>query len=186
MHAMKPLALVGYMGCGKSTIGRKIARRLGWRFADTDALVEQSEGASVADLFTYLGEERFREAERRVVDELLAGDARTVISTGGGLPVWRDNMARLDAAACTVYLRRTAPEIASRLSPYGRQKRPRLRGLDDRELVAFMTRDMAEREPFYARAQLVIDCGTMSDDELIGLILRWMRTETTDLQSERP
>ena len=62
---MKPLFLVGYMGCGKSTLGRKLARRLGVDFIDTDALVEEREGASVADVFRYEGEERFREAERR-------------------------------------------------------------------------------------------------------------------------
>lgn len=66
---MKPLFLVGYMGCGKSTLGRKLARRLGVDFIDTDALVEEREGASVADVFRYEGEERFREAERRVLDE---------------------------------------------------------------------------------------------------------------------
>ena len=60
---MKPLFLVGYMGCGKSTLGRKLARRLGVDFIDTDALVEEREGASVADVFRYEGEERFREAE---------------------------------------------------------------------------------------------------------------------------
>ena len=70
---MKPLFLVGYMGCGKSTLGRKLARRLGVDFIDTDALVEEREGASVADVFRYEGEERFREAERRVLDEVIAG-----------------------------------------------------------------------------------------------------------------
>ena len=70
---MKPLFLVGYMGCGKSTLGRKLARRLGVDFIDTDALVEEREGASVADVFRYEGEERFRDAERRVLDEVIAG-----------------------------------------------------------------------------------------------------------------
>ena len=89
---MKPLFLVGYMGCGKSTLGRKLARRLGVDFIDTDALVEEREGASVADVFRYEGEERFREAERRVLDEVIAGASFAVVSTGGGLPTWRDNL----------------------------------------------------------------------------------------------
>ena len=70
---MKRLFLVGYMGCGKSTLGRKLGRRLGVRFADTDACVEASEGASVVDLFRYEGEERFRAAERRALDALIDG-----------------------------------------------------------------------------------------------------------------
>ena len=133
---MKPLFLIGYMGCGKSTLGRRLARRLGAEFADTDALIERREGASVADVFRY------------------------------------DNMARMNAAGFTVYLRREAEQIARRLSPYGRQKRPRLRGLDDAELVEFMSRDMAVREPFYAQAQLIVDCGELSDDEVVETILR--------------
>ena len=136
---MKPLFLIGYMGCGKSTLGRRLARRLGAEFADTDALIERREGASVADVFRYEGEERFREVEREVLEQTLAGTA-AVVSTGGGLPVWRDNMACMNAAGFTVYLRREAEQIARRLSPYGRQKRPRLRGLDDAELVEVMSR----------------------------------------------
>lgn len=168
---MKPLFLIGYMGCGKSTLGRRLARRLGAEFADTDALIERREGASVADVFRYEGEERFREVEREVLEQTLAGTA-AVVSTGGGLPVWRDNMARMNAAGFTVYLRREAEQIARRLSPYGRQKRPRLRGLDDAELVEFMSRDMAAREPFYAQVQLIVDCGELSDDEVVETILR--------------
>ena len=168
---MQMLFLVGYMGCGKSTQGRKLARRLGGEFVDTDSLVEEREGASVADVFRYEGEERFREVERSVLDGVIDRGEAAVVSTGGGLPVWRDNMERMNAVGCTVYLRRTAQQIASRLSPYGRRKRPRLRGLSDDELVAFMERDMATREPFYGRATLVVECDGRSDDEIIEYIL---------------
>ena len=171
MNRGEVLGIIGESGCGKSTLGRRLARRLGAEFADTDALIERREGASVADVFRYEGEERFREVEREVLEQTLAGTA-AVVSTGGGLPVWRDNMARMNAAGFTVYLRREAEQIARRLSPYGRQKRPRLRGLDDAELVEFMSRDMAVREPFYAQAQLIVDCGELSDDEVVETILR--------------
>ena len=109
---MKPLFLVGYMGCGKSTLGRKLARRLGIGYADTDALVEEREGASVSDVFRYEGEQRFREVEREVLDRVIDEGAVPVVSTGGGLPTWGDNMARMNAAGCTVYLRRSAEQIA--------------------------------------------------------------------------
>ena len=159
---MKPLFLIGYMGCGKSTLGRKLARRLGIGFVDTDTLVEEQAGASVADVFRYEGEARFREAEREALERAIAAGGEAVVSTGGGLPTWGD----------TVFLRRSAAQIASRLSPYGRRKRPRLRGLDDAGLVAFMEGDMAVREPFYAQAQLVVDCDAMSDDQVVEHILR--------------
>ena len=165
--------LVGYMGCGKSTLGRRLARRLGVPFIDTDARVEEREGATVSDLFRYEGEQRFREIEREVLDAAIAGNDSAVISTGGGLPVWGDNMARMNAAGCTVYLRRSAANIAGRLSPYGRRKRPRLQGLNDEELVAFMTRDMASREPFYSRAKLILACDSLPDDELVERIVAY-------------
>ena len=165
--------LVGYMGCGKSTLGRRLARRLGVPFIDTDARVEEREGATVSDLFRYEGEQRFREIEREVLDASIAEYPSAVISTGGGLPVWGDNMARMNAAGCTVYLRRSAENIAGRLSPYGRRKRPRLQGLNDEELVAFMTRDMASREPFYSRAKLILACDSLPDDALVERIVAY-------------
>lgn len=176
---MKALFLVGYMGCGKSTLGRRLAKRLGAAFADTDTLVEAREGAAVADVFRYEGEEHFRQVEREVLEEVLARGEDVVVSTGGGLPVWCDNMERMNEVGITVYLRRTPAQIAARLSPYGRQKRPRLRGLSDRELVAFMTRDMALREPFYARARICIDCTRLSDAEAVEEILLKVKGETS-------
>lgn len=169
---MKPLFLVGYMGCGKSTLARKLARRLEVAFSDTDALVEQREGATVADVFLYEGEERFRTVEREVLDSLIASEHTAVVSTGGGLPIWRDNMERMNAAGTTIFLRRSAEQIARRLTPYGRQKRPRLRGLSDDELVTFMRHDIAERETFYRRAQITVECDGVADEVLIERILK--------------
>ena len=101
---MKPLFLVGYMGCGKSTLGRKLARRLGVGFVDTDALVEEQAGASVADVFRYEGEARFREAEREALERAIAAGGETVVSTGGGLPTWSDNMQRMNGVGHTLSL----------------------------------------------------------------------------------
>jgi shikimate kinase len=134
-------------------------------------MVEEAEGAEVADIITYAGEEYFREKERELIEEVAAAEDDVVVSTGGGVPAWRDNMERMNAIGQAVYLRRTAEQIASRLSPHGRQKRPKLRGLNDEELVAFMRSNMAEREPFYSKARYCIDCAAMSDEELIETIL---------------
>ena len=167
--------LVGYMGCGKSSLGRKVAKAGGMRFVDMDSIIEQREGASVNDIFRYEGEEYFRQLERAIIDELAQSDEDLVISTGGGVPTWQDNMQRINQIGKSVYLRRTAQQIASRLSPHGRQKRPKLRGLNDEELVAFMTENMAQRVPYYALASHCVDCASLSDEELVENILSIVR-----------
>lgn len=165
------LFLVGYMGCGKSSLGRKIAKRAEMRFVDMDSVIEEREGASVSDIFRYEGEEYFRGKERELIEEVALSVDDVVISTGGGVPTWQDNMSRMNEIGVVVYLRRTAERIASRLSPHGRQKRPKLRGLNDEELVRFMRENMAEREPFYSQARCCIDCDNLSDEELIEKIV---------------
>ena len=165
------LYLIGYMGCGKSTVGRKIARFAHLRFVDTDSAVESREGATVADIITFQGEEYFRSVEQAVLDST-AQMEDVVISTGGGLPVWGDNMARIGQLGVSVYLKRSPENIISRLSPYGRQKRPKFRGLNDEQLLAFMHSHLSEREPIYLKADIVIDCDHMPDDEVIDTIMR--------------
>ena len=168
---MKKIFLIGYMGCGKSSLGRKLAKVANMEFMDMDSIIEQREGASISDIFYYQGEEYFRNAERALIEELGAAEGDMVISTGGGAPTWKDNMECMNSLGSTIYLRRTAKQIASRLSPHGRQKRPKLRGLNDKELGAFMTTNMAEREPFYSKATHVIECASYSDEEIIEIIL---------------
>lgn len=159
------LYLIGYMGTGKSTIGHKVAKRSEVPFLDTDKMVEEAEGADVADIITYAGEEYFREAERRAL-ERTAEEESVVVSTGGGLPVWGDNQEWIAEHGVSVYLKRTPEQIISRLSPYGRYKRPKLRGLSDEELLTVMREGIAEREPIYSKADIVIDCSQMSDWEI--------------------
>ena len=164
------LFLVGYAGSGKSTIARRIARRLGLRVVDTDKCVEEQVGASVADIFLYEGEEYFRRSERKVVEELTS-DADLIVATGGGLPTWSDNMELLNRRGITIYLRRKPEQILSRLSAYGREKRPMFRGKNDEELLAFMYEQLAQREAYYAASKIVVDCATLSDDELVEYIV---------------
>lgn len=163
--------LVGYAGSGKSSLGKRLARRLGVRFVDTDKQVELQEGASIADIFHYEGEEYFRIAERRAVEALVNDGVDMVIATGGGLPTWRDNMDWLLRSGMTVYLRRTPEQILSRLSDYGREKRPMFRGKSDEELLQFMHEQMALREPYYAKSHIDVDCTIMSDEDVVEYLV---------------
>lgn len=169
--------LVGYAGSGKSSMGKRLARRLHLRFIDTDRVVEQMEGASVADIFYYGGQSYFREAERRALESVVEGSAACVVATGGGLPVWGDNMEWLVEHGLTIYLSRSAEAIMRRLTAYGREKRPMFRGKSDEELLSFMREQMAEREPIYAKARFKVDCSTRSDDEVEDMIVKYIEEQ---------
>ncbi len=161
------------MATGKSTIGRKVAKRTELPFLDTDKMLEEAEGAECADIMTYAGEEYFRTAERKALEQT-AEVENAVVSTGGGLPVWGDNQKWIAEHGVSVYLKRTPEQIISRLSPYGRQKRPKIRGLNDDELLAFMQTHLAEREPVYMKADIVIDCSQMDDYEVVDKLVEFL------------
>ena len=167
------LYLTGYMASGKSTLGRKIAKRAELPFLDTDKMVEKAEGAEVADIITFAGEEYFREAERRALEQT-AEYENVVISTGGGLPVWGDNQKWIAAHGVSVYLQRTPEQILSRLSPHGRFKRPKLRGLSDEEVLQVMREGIAEREPIYDKADIVFDCSEVGDHEITDKLVEFL------------
>ena len=159
------------MGTGKSTLGRKIATRTELPFLDTDKMVEEAEGATVADIITYAGEEYFRQAERRALEQTAEYD-NAIISTGGGLPVWGDNQKWIAEHGVSVYLKRTPEQILSRLSPHGRFTRPKLRGLSDEEVLWVMREGIAEREPIYEKADIVIDCSQVNDHEITDKLIK--------------
>lgn len=151
-------------------MAKRLSRRLQMPAVDTDKLVEKMEGATIADIFYYQGEEYFREAERRALESVDLRGSDVIVATGGGLPTWNDNMAWMREHGVVVYLRRSAEQILSRLSAYGREKRPMFRGKTDEELLEFMHRQMAEREPYYLMSQLVVECSAISDDEAVRVI----------------
>ena len=164
------LYLTGYMATGKSTLGRKIAKRTELPFLDTDKMVEETEGAEVADIITFAGEEYFRQAERKALEQT-AEYENAIISTGGGLPIWGDNQKWIEEHGVSVYLNRAPEQILSRLSEHGRQKRPKFRGKSDEELLQFMHEHLAEREPIYLKANIVFDCSQTSDNEIIDQLV---------------
>ncbi len=159
--------LVGYMGCGKTTLGRPLARRLGMRFVDMDGYLVDRCGRTIPEIFESEGETGFREREREVLDELMEMEGDAVISTGGGAPCFFDNMARMNACGTTVYLRVSPEGLAARLRD-GRDKRPLLRGKDDVQLLAHIRETLREREVFYGQARMAVDCDGFGDAEIVS------------------
>ena len=144
------------------------------RAVDTDAEVERMRGASVGDIFRYEGEERFRELERSVVERVAASGEACIVATGGGLPTWSDNMEMLSKAG-TYGLSAPFGGADRRAADALRTgETPQIAGARRCELVEFMRRNIAEREPYYAQAALVLDCDTLSDEEAVERIIHYL------------
>ncbi len=147
----RTIALVGLMGVGKSTVGRRLARRLGLPFVDGDIEIEDAARMSVSDIFAKLGETEFRAGEARVMRRLLEGPRR-VLATGGGAMLNPETRAVMKARAVTVWMRADLEIVAERVKR--RDTRPLLRGTDPLETL----RRLSEaRYPIYASADLVVD-----------------------------
>jgi shikimate kinase len=160
MRHFHNVALVGFMGTGKSTIGHLLASMLNYRLVDTDVLIEQHVGKRIADIFTSEGEAQFREYERQAVTQL-ASEQGCVISTGGGVVVNPANMESLKEHSLVVCLWASPETILSRV---GHQShRPLLRGDDPLGKIRQL---LGEREPFYRQADVLLNCEQRSPREV--------------------
>ena len=144
--------LIGFMGSGKSTMGKKVAGRLGYSFVDLDALIVERAGQTIPEIFAQHGEAAFRQQEQAALHAVLEVP-KTVISCGGGTPCFFDNMQRINASGYSVYLRLTPRELAIRLAA-SKTKRPLIEGKSGAELEDFIASLLAKREGYYEQAKL--------------------------------
>ena len=148
---MTRIFLVGYMGAGKTTLGRALAKELGIQFIDLDGYIEERLCKSVSQIFAEKGEESFREIERRMLHE--AGEfENVVISTGGGTPCFFDNIEYMNSQGATVFLDVPVERLFIRLS-IARKKRPLIMNKSDEELRSFIAEQLAKRMPHYSKAK---------------------------------
>jgi shikimate kinase len=161
----RPIVLVGLMGAGKSTVGRRLARRLGLEFVDTDAAIEDAAGLSAAEMFERYGEADFRDGERRLVARLVDGQVR-VIATGGGVFVDPRTRKLLNERAITVWLDAPLDVLADRTSR--RDTRPLLRNSDPK---GTLERLAEERGPAYAEAHLHVRGGDGAHSAVVDKIV---------------
>ncbi len=157
------------MGCGKSATGRRLAQKIGWQFIDTDTFIENRYHKSVPILFTEIGETKFREIERNIIQEL-SDYENVVIATGGGLACHFENMKLMNACGLTVYLKNSAQTLAERLK-HARVERPLLKGKTEKQLYDYIVEMLTQREPFYTQAHLTIDCNNSTDFSHIDKII---------------
>ena len=170
--------LVGYMGCGKTSIGRQLAGKLNLRFLDMDAAIEQACGCSVREYFAANGEEAFRRLEREQV-AALAEEKDAVVATGGGAPCFFDNMEVMNRAGVTVYFKMSPEKLAARLET-GKAKRPLLKDKSEEELLEFIRKNVAEREPCYLKSRLIIGCDGVSDDYIANHVVLYVENRNKE------
>lgn len=152
---MTRIFLTGYMGAGKTTLGKAYARNVGLEFIDLDWYIESRYHRTISQLFAEQGEERFRQIERNMLHEV--GEFEEVIvSTGGGTPCFFDNMEYMNGQGQTVLLD-VPVEVLFRRLRVATQKRPILQGKSDDELKAFIASALQQRMPFYSQARYRFD-----------------------------
>lgn len=164
-----PIYLIGYMGAGKTTVGRLLADRLGWHFVDLDEAFHEIHGLSPADYIRKYGIEAFRRKEKYVVEDLAELPIEKVVyATGGGYPCWEDNMECLKELGTSFYLRWHPQHLAERLALTDLSERPLLHGKGAEEILDVIAPQLEARSPYYEQADYIIDAPATLDMPLDG------------------
>ncbi|TDQ81224.1 shikimate kinase [Sphingobacterium yanglingense] len=164
----RPIFIVGFMGSGKTTLGKKIAAAMGRTFIDLDHEIVAHIGMSIPEYFKAFGESNFRELEREFLRKQKGNNA--IISTGGGTPCFFDNMQWITQNGLALYLEHSPKSLWSRLSQSDVNKRPVLKGLNGEELLTFIETKLEDRAPFYNQSQLKVDQMHTSIEQIVQLI----------------
>jgi shikimate kinase len=163
MAGKQKFFLIGYMGSGKTTVGKLLAKELNLQFIDMDLFIENRFRKSISAIFEEKGEAGFREIERKALHEITDFE-NVVISTGGGLPCFFDNMDVMNKTGTTIYLKISVEELANRLKN-GKQKRPLIKDKNPEEIKAFIIQHLEKREGFYNKATFIFETDDLSSSE---------------------
>lgn len=170
---MRRIILIGYMGSGKTTIGKALSKQTGMMFYDLDWYIETRMHTTVPKLFNERGEEAFRKIEYNMLHEV-AEFEDIIISCGGGTPCFFDNMDYLNQQGDVVYLKAT-PEVLYNHLLMAKIERPLLKGKSPEELIAYITKHLEERAPFYEKARYTLDVSVLDDYDKINISVEHLR-----------
>ena len=167
------IVLLGYMGSGKSLIGKKLAEVLQWPYVDLDAIIEQATGQTIPEIFNNKGEIKFRIIESEVLQKELKQPKNQVLALGGGTPCYAGNMDKLLKApeVTTIYLKTALDVLVSRLWPE-RAQRPLIAHLNSQEdLKDFVRKHLFDRSPYYMQAKYRMDTSEMTPQQTVAAIV---------------
>lgn len=167
----KPLTIMGFMGSGKSTIGRMVAASWNCRFIDLDHHIEESYKMSIPRIFELYHESGFRAIEAKILSDVLLESKECVISLGGGTPCFGDNLQLILEKSVSIYLKVSAQELATRLQRSA-NPRPLVAGKNSSELIRYIDDTLRQREPFYLQAEHVIESDCLQASDLLTFISR--------------
>ncbi|CAG1000291.1 MAG: shikimate kinase [Bacteroidetes bacterium] len=169
----KNIFLVGFMGCGKTTIGSLLAQKLNYNFIDTDEEIEKQGQLSIIDLFKEKGEQSFREHETEILQQILINENSAVIATGGGMPCFYENMEKMLREGFVIYLKCTPEEIAKRVA--GKNSRPLLNTSDN--IIGHIQKMLSLRENIYSKAHFITDASGRQTQEVLNNIYDWWQKQ---------
>ena len=164
---MRRIILIGYMGSGKTTVGKALSKDTGMMFYDLDWYIESRMRKTVSQIFAERGEEGFRQIEHNMLHEV-AEFENVIISCGGGTPCFFDNMDYLNQQGDVVYLKAT-PETLYKHLMMAKVERPLLKGKSPEELIAYITEHLQERAPFYEKARHTLDVNVLDNYDKIAV-----------------
>ncbi|MEJ8757759.1 shikimate kinase [Pontibacter sp. H259] len=162
--------LIGMMGSGKTTLGKELAEKLGYTFLDLDAVIEEKENRTIAELFAAEGQEWFRELERSALQRIISNYKQAIVATGGGTPCFFNNIALMNASGETVFLDVPVKDIVQRLSQSDLSNRPLLLGKTQSELISFLGKTLADRRQFYVQAKYILARPPYTSKALLKLL----------------
>jgi shikimate kinase len=167
---VRSLVMVGLMGCGKSSVGRRLAMRLGVPFVDTDDEIERVAGKSINDIFADWGEAEFRNGERRVISRLL-GEGPQVLATGGGAFINPETRANIKSHGISIWLRAELPVLMRRVAK--RDTRPLLKAGDPEAVMRGL---MEARYPIYAEADILVESRDVAHEVIVTDVIEALKS----------
>ena len=179
---MKRIILIGYMGAGKTTLGKALAQATDLQFIDLDWYIEERFHTSIQQIFADKGESGFRDIERRMLHEV-AEFEDVIISCGGGTPCYFDNIDYMNQQGDTIYLKATPETLKAHLL-MGKNKRPLIQGKSPEELIGFISESLSKRTMFYEKAHHIIDVNVLDSFDKIDQIVDTI-IETGGLQGSK-